>query len=373
MTILHGKKCRLRSVVSSDVGTTLLWENDPALAQYSDPHEPYTAEQIELFIENQQAGLKANGQLRLMIEVDSKAIGAIDLFDYDGHSAEVGVLIYEPQMRRQGYATDALQTIKAAARSLDIERLTAVIDEENAASKALFLRCGFIKDRDNRYICNMRIVAPSILSADFGNLERDTLMLNRSQAEWVHVDVMDGIFVPNISFGFPVLKAVTKVSTKVIDTHLMICDPIRYVEQFAKAGSDYVTFHYEAAEDIDACIEAIHKAGAKAGISIKPATEPEVLEPWLHKVDMVLVMSVEPGFGGQSFMPYSLDKVRRLRAMVEQTNPNCLIEIDGGISATNAAEVFDAGVDVVVAGSAVFCAESPEEEIVKILKAGLTD
>ncbi len=216
-----------------------------------------------------------------------------------------------------------------------------------------------------------RVVAPSILSADFGNLERDTLMLNRSKAEWVHVDVMDGVFVPNISFGFPVLKAVKAVSTKTIDTHLMIVDPIRYVEQFAKAGSDYVTFHYEAAKDVAATIEAIHTAGAKAGISIKPNTDISVLEPWIESVDMVLIMSVEPGFGGQSFIPTSLDKVQKLRRMIEAHNTECIIEIDGGISAQNAAQVFAAGVDVVVAGSAVFNAEDPEAEIVKILDSKL--
>lgn len=369
MTI-EGRVCRVRSVVSSDVDTILLWENDPGLAQYSDPHEPYTRSQIEEFIEQQQLGFVANGQIRLMIEVQQRVVGAIDLFDYNGTEAEVGVLIYSISDRRKGYATDALQVVKALAAKWGIKRLVATIDKNNTASCNLFCRCGFAKTDNNRYLCNMkRIVAPSILSADFGNLERDTLMLNHSAAEWVHVDVMDGVFVPNISFGFPVLKAVTKVSTKVIDTHLMICDPIRYVEQFAKAGSHYVTFHYEAAEDIDACIDAIHNAGAKAGISIKPATEPEVLEQWLAKLDMVLVMSVEPGFGGQSFIPHSLDKVRRLKAMVERLNPNCLIEIDGGISAANAAEVFTAGVDVVVAGSAVFCAPDPEEEIIKILNA----
>ncbi len=152
MTLLRGKKCGLRSVVSSDVGTILLWENDPALAPYSDPHEPYTREDIELFIEQQQAGFKANGQLRLMIEVSGQAIGAIDLFNYDGHSAEVGVLIYEPQMRRNGYATDALQSVIAAARSLDIELLSATISDDNPASQALFRRCGFIKEKNNRYI-----------------------------------------------------------------------------------------------------------------------------------------------------------------------------------------------------------------------------
>lgn len=216
-----------------------------------------------------------------------------------------------------------------------------------------------------------RVVAPSILSADFGNLNRDTEMLNRSAAQWVHVDVMDGVFVPNISFGFPVLKAVKAVSTKTIDTHLMIVDPIRYVEQFVAAGSDYVTFHYEAADNIAATIEAIHNAGAKAGISIKPKTDVSVLEPWIESVDMVLIMSVEPGFGGQSFIPESLDKVRELKAMIAAHNTECIIEIDGGISATNAAQVYDAGVDVVVAGSAVFCAEDPEAEIVKILDSKL--
>ena len=367
---LQGKRCRLRSVVSSDVDTILLWENDPQLSQYSDPHEPYTRKQIEEFVANQQLGFKANEQLRLIIELNNKPIGAVDLFDYHDRAAEVGILIYSEHLRRQGYATDALETVKSIARSLDIDTLTATIADSNTASIALFRRAGFVKTDNNRYLCNMkRIVAPSILSADFGNLEHDTLMLNRSAAEWVHVDVMDGVFVPNISFGFPVLNAVTKVSTKVIDTHLMICDPIRYIERFVKAGSHYVTFHYEAAEDIGACIDAIHAAGAKAGISIKPATDVAVLEPWITKLDMVLIMSVEPGFGGQSFMPHSLDKVRELKQMITTAGAECLIEIDGGISAENAAEVFAAGVDVVVAGSAVFCATDPEGEIVKILNA----
>lgn len=368
--VLQGEVCRLRSVVSSDVGTILLWENDPALAAYSDPHPPYCREEIEQFVENQQLGFAANGQIRLMIEVGVDVVGAIDLFDYNAGGAEVGILIYPELYRGKGYGRDALKTVKHAARSLGIDTLYATVEPQNSASKALFCSCGFVNFENNRYICRMkRIVAPSILSADFGNLERDTLMLNRSAAEWVHVDIMDGVFVPNISFGFPVLNAVTKVSTKTIDTHLMICDPIRYVEKFVKAGSDYVTFHYEAAEDIDACIDAIHNAGAKAGISIKPATEPSVLKEWLPKLDMVLIMSVEPGFGGQSFMPHSLDKVRELKQMIATLNPDCLIEIDGGISAANAAEVFEAGVDVVVAGSAVFAAPDPEAEIVKILNA----
>ncbi len=215
----------------------------------------------------------------------------------------------------------------------------------------------------------MRIVAPSILSADFGNLERDIKMLDRSAAEWVHIDVMDGVFVPNISFGFPVMKPVRKATSKVLDVHLMIVEPERYVKRFVEAGADYVTFHHEACADPRATIAEIHSAGAKAGISVKPATPIEAIFDYLDELDLVLVMSVEPGFGGQSFMPHSLDKVRRLREEISQRGLNCLIEIDGGISAKNAREVFDAGVDAVVAGSAVFSAPNPEQAIIDILNA----
>lgn len=214
-----------------------------------------------------------------------------------------------------------------------------------------------------------RIISPSMLSADFGNLERDTKMIDRSEAQWVHIDVMDGVFVPNISFGFPVMKSIRKATNKVLDVHLMIVEPEKYVKRFVDAGSDYVTFHYEATECIDKCIDEIHSAGAKAGISIKPATPASVLKDILAKVELVLVMSVEPGFGGQSFMPDSLDKVRELKALREQMGLDFIIEIDGGISAKNAAEVFEAGCDAVVAGSAVFGAANPEAEIVKILEA----
>lgn len=215
----------------------------------------------------------------------------------------------------------------------------------------------------------MRIVAPSILSADFGNLERDIKMLDRSAAEWVHIDVMDGVFVPNISFGFPVMKPVRKATSKVLDVHLMIVEPERYVKRFVEAGADYVTFHHEACADPRATIAEIHAAGAKAGVSVKPATPIEAIFDYLDELDLVLVMSVEPGFGGQSFMPHSLDKVRRLREEISQRGLNCLIEIDGGISAKNAREVFDAGVDAVVAGSAVFSAPNPEQAIIDILNA----
>ena len=214
-----------------------------------------------------------------------------------------------------------------------------------------------------------RIISPSMLSADFGNLERDTKMLEQSSAEWSHIDVMDGVFVPNISFGFPVMKPIRKATTKVLDVHLMIVHPELYVKRFVEAGADYVTFHYEATDDIDGCIDAIRKAGAKVGISIKPATEADVLKDILPKVDMVLVMSVEPGFGGQSFIVSSLAKISRLAEMRKEQGLEFLIEVDGGISAKNSGAVFNAGAEVLVAGSAVFGAEDPEGEIVKMLQS----
>ena len=207
------------------------------------------------------------------------------------------------------------------------------------------------------------------MSADFGNLERDTKMIDRSAAEWVHIDVMDGVFVPNISFGFPVMKPIHKATGKVLDVHLMIVEPEKYVKRFVEAGADYVTFHYEATEKIEECINITREAGAKVGISIKPATPVSVLKDILAKVDLVLVMSVEPGFGGQSFMPDSLDKVRELAAIKREQGLDYIIEIDGGISSQNAGEVFAAGAEALVAGSAVFGAADPEAEIVKMLEA----
>lgn len=206
-----------------------------------------------------------------------------------------------------------------------------------------------------------------MLSADFGHLERDTQMIGRSAAEWVHIDVMDGVFVPNISFGFPVLKAIRKATDKCLDVHLMIVEPERYVARFVEAGADIVTFHYEATDDPTRCIGLIRAAGAKVGISIKPATSVEVLRDILPLVDLVLVMSVEPGFGGQSFIEGSLEKIARLRAMAEELETQTIIEVDGGISSHNAREIFDAGAEALVAGNAVFGAESPEEEIRKML------
>ncbi len=214
-----------------------------------------------------------------------------------------------------------------------------------------------------------RIVSPSMLSADFGHLDRDTRMIDRSAAEWVHIDVMDGVFVPNISFGFPVLKAITSATEKFMDVHLMIVEPEKYVERFAQAGADLVTFHIEATDKVEECIELIRKSGAKVGVSIKPKTPVEALEPILDKIDLVLVMSVEPGFGGQSFIEGSTDKVRALRKMIDSKGLNVLIEIDGGVSRHNAGELYEAGCDALVAGSAVFKAPNPEEEIVAILNA----
>ena len=206
-----------------------------------------------------------------------------------------------------------------------------------------------------------------MLSADFGHLERDTRMIDRSAAQWVHVDVMDGVFVPNISFGFPVMIPIRKATRTCLDVHLMIVEPEKYVERFVEAGADIVTFHYEATYNPKGCIEAIRRAGAKAGVSIKPATSADVLRDLIPMLDLVLVMSVEPGFGGQSFIPESMEKIARLRAMIDEQGAATLIEVDGGISAANARAVYEAGADALVAGSAVFGVENPSAEIEKIL------
>ena len=215
----------------------------------------------------------------------------------------------------------------------------------------------------------MAYISPSILAADFANLERDIRDIEANGSDFVHVDVMDGIFVPNISIGIPVVQAIRPVTKLPLDVHLMIVRPELYVKRFAEAGADYVTFHYEATENIDECINLTREAGAKVGISIKPATPVSVLKDILPKVDMVLVMSVEPGFGGQSFMPDSLDKVRELAALKQELGLDYIIEIDGGISAKNAGEVFAAGAEALVAGSAVFGAADPKAEIEKMLNA----
>ena len=208
-----------------------------------------------------------------------------------------------------------------------------------------------------------------MLSADFGHLERDTRMVDASAAEWVHIDVMDGVFVPNISFGFPVLKAIRKATAKFLDVHLMIVSPEKYVARFAEAGADLVTFHLEATDDPAGCVALIRRAGAKAGVSVKPATPVEALREVVPLVDLVLVMSVEPGFGGQSFIPGSLEKIAQLRAMAREMGLETIIVVDGGFSARNAGAVYGAVADVLVAGSRVFGAEDPQAEVVKMLNA----
>lgn len=207
-----------------------------------------------------------------------------------------------------------------------------------------------------------------MLSADFGHLDRETRMIDESAAQWVHIDVMDGVFVPNISFGFPVLKAIRKATEKFLDVHLMIIEPMKYAKRFAEAGAQLVTIHYEAVQDVRRALEEIRSYGVMAGISIKPATPVSVLKELLDVADLVLIMSVEPGFGGQSFIEGSVEKARELRKMIETAGTNTLIEMDGGISAANSEMLFEAGCDALVAGSAVFGAPDPKAEILKILK-----
>ncbi|MBR7157600.1 MAG: ribulose-phosphate 3-epimerase [Bacteroidales bacterium] len=207
------------------------------------------------------------------------------------------------------------------------------------------------------------IVAPSMLSADFGNLDKDVEMVNQSEAGWFHLDIMDGVFVPNISYGFPVVKAISKKASKPMDAHLMIVDPDRYLSQFKDMGVEWLSVHYEACTHLHRTIQAIHNLGMKAGVALNPHTPVSLLEDILCDLDFVCLMSVNPGFGGQSFINRSVEKIKALKAMIVKNNYNCLIEVDGGVTTKNAAMLAQAGADVLVAGSAVFGAADPMEAI----------
>ncbi len=213
-----------------------------------------------------------------------------------------------------------------------------------------------------------RIIAPSVLSADFLNLGRDIEMLNQSKAEWIHLDIMDGLFVPNISFGLPVVQAIRKATTKTLDVHLMIEQPERYITAFADAGADVLTLHYEASRHLHRAMQQIRDAGMKAGVVLNPHTPVELLQDLLPYLDLVLLMSVNPGFGGQKFIPQILDKTVRLKKMIEKRELEVLIEVDGGVNAETAAQLFDAGADALVAGSYVFGSEDPQKTIERLLE-----
>ncbi|MBE7669813.1 ribulose-phosphate 3-epimerase [Tenacibaculum piscium] len=207
------------------------------------------------------------------------------------------------------------------------------------------------------------LIAPSVLAADFANLQRDIEMINNSEADWFHIDIMDGVFVPNISFGMPVLKAITKHAKKTIDVHLMIVNPDQYIQTFADLGANILTVHYEACPHLHRTIQAIKAAGMKAGVALNPHTPISVLEDVIQDLDMVCIMSVNPGFGGQSFIENTYKKVSQLRHLIEFSNSECKIEIDGGVTDKNANQLIEAGADVLVAGSYVFKSENPTETI----------
>jgi ribulose-phosphate 3-epimerase len=207
------------------------------------------------------------------------------------------------------------------------------------------------------------IIAPSILAADFGNLQKDVEMINQSQADWFHIDIMDGVFVPNISFGMPVLAAIAKHATKTLDVHLMIIEPEKYIKTFANLGANNLTIHYETCPNLIQTIQLIKTEGMKAGVAINPNTEVSVLEKNIHQIDIVVLMSVYPGFGGQTFIENTYSKIKELKALIARKNTATLIEIDGGVTDKNAKKLIDHGADILVAGSFVFNATNPSDII----------
>jgi ribulose-phosphate 3-epimerase len=211
-----------------------------------------------------------------------------------------------------------------------------------------------------------KLVSPSILSADFGRLQDEIEMLNNSRADWIHLDVMDGVFVPNISFGLPVVKAVSRLATKPLDVHLMIVNPEKYIERFCKAGASILTVQYEACVHLHGIVQQIKSLGMKAGVSLNPHTPVSLVENVIDELDLLLIMSVNPGFGGQKFIPKSLDKIRQARTLLNRSGSGALLEVDGGIYLENASAICTAGADVLVSGNAVFSSADPNGYIEKL-------
>ncbi len=216
-----------------------------------------------------------------------------------------------------------------------------------------------------------RFVAPSLLAADFTNLGRDVEMVNTSQADWIHLDIMDGVFVPNISFGIPVVKAVKSIARKPLDVHLMITNPDHYIEAFFEAGANNITIHMEACTDPLTTVQKIRSLGIQAGVSLKPDTPVESLENVISIIDLVLIMSVNPGFGGQTFMSATYDKVRKTRELIKKSGSRALIEVDGGVDLSNAGMLYNAGVNMLVAGTTIFRADDPSSMITALKQASM--
>ena len=214
------------------------------------------------------------------------------------------------------------------------------------------------------------LIAPSVLAADFGNLERDSNMINSSEADWFHIDIMDGVFVPNISFGMPILAAIQKHAKKPLDVHLMIVDPDRYIKNFYELGAAVLTVHYEACDHLHRTIQSIKSYGMKAGVALNPHTPINLLADVIQDIDLVCLMSVNPGFGGQSFIENTYGKIQELKSLIDQKNTSCIIEIDGGVTDKNAAKLSSCGADVLVAGSHVFKSDDPKQKIKTLKELG---